>query len=110
MIAPLFPSRPTGRDTYPTRARFCSLLSKPPPVESGGVRQIRHTPRYWVALDLGNESAVNQHVDAAYAALCRRWRLHTVRCISRMRPAYGPRQALESRNSPIPVPSRKGGR
>jgi hypothetical protein len=56
MIAPLFPWRPIGRDAYPTGARFCSLPSKHPPVESGGVRQIRHTPRYWVAWALCGKS------------------------------------------------------
>lgn len=102
--------RPIGLPVSSTGARLCSLPPEHPPVRSGGVRQIRHTPRYPVASDLGGESAVNQHVGSAYAALPRRWRLHTVRCISRMPTAYGPRLALESRNSPSPVPSRKGDR
>lgn len=49
MIAPLFPWRPIGRDASPTGAGLCSLPSEHPAVESGGVRQIRHTPRYPVA-------------------------------------------------------------
>lgn len=110
MIAPLFPWRPIGRDASPTRTRFCSLLSKHPPVESGGVRQIRHTPRYRVASELGDESAVNQWFDVAYTALSRQWRLHTVRCISRMLSAYRPRLALEPRNSATFSPCRLGGR
>jgi hypothetical protein len=56
MIATLFPWRPIGLRGSATRARFCSLPSKRPPVESGVVRQIRHTPRYWVARALCGES------------------------------------------------------
>jgi len=49
MIAPLFPWRPIGRDASPTRARLCSLPSEHLALENGGIRQIRHTPRYLVA-------------------------------------------------------------
>jgi hypothetical protein len=102
--------RPLGLRGSPTGAGLCSLPSKWAPVERSGVRQIRHTPRYPVALGLGGESYENQHVGAAYASLPRWWRLHTARCIARMRPAYRPRLNLELRNSAIPAPSRKGGR
>lgn len=101
--------RPIGLRASPTGAGLCSLPSQHLAVEIGVVRQIRHTPRYWVASRLGAESAVNQRFVVFYASLSRWWRLHTVRCISRMRPAYGPRLALESRNSAIPAPSRQGG-
>lgn len=59
MTASLFPWRPIGRDGFPRGAGFCSLPSKHPPVESGGERQIRHTPRYPVALGPCGESLRN---------------------------------------------------
>lgn len=102
--------RPIGLRASPTGAGLCSLPSEHLAVEIGVVRQIRHTPRYWVASDLGGESAANQRFGASYASLSRRRRLHTVRCIARMLPAYKPRLALEPRNSAIPAPSRKGDR
>lgn len=102
--------RPIDRDGSPTGAGFCRLSSKHPIVGSGGVRQIRHTPRYRVASVLGAESTINQRFGVAYAALSRWWRLHTVRCISRMLSAYRSRLALGLSNSAIPGPSPKGGR
>lgn len=102
--------RPIGLPMSRTGAGLCSLPSKRPPVESGGVRQIRHTLRYWVAWAPLGESAVNQRFGVAYVALSRWWRLHTARCISRMLSAYRPRPVLESRNFAIPAPSSKGGR
>jgi hypothetical protein len=104
-----FHHRPTGRRFTATGSGFCSMLSEHPAVESGGVRQIRHTPRYRVALGLGAESYVNQRLGVAYASLSRRPRLHTVRCNWGILGAYRPRSALEPCNSATSAPSRKGG-
>lgn len=102
------PWRPVDRDSSPSGAGFCSLPAKLPHEESWGIRQIWHTPRYWVALGFRPKSGEIR----PFYALYRHLELGAGACapdgMAMQHDASPPRARLEGRISAIYSPRRAG--
>jgi hypothetical protein len=100
---PVAQAAPNWRPVIP------GLRPKLPQEESGGVRQIWHTPRYWVALGFRAENGGIR----PFRALCRRLELRAGACapdgMAMHHDASPPRPRLEGRISATYVSRWAGG-